>query len=268
MEKRAKKEEVKSGSRAAGGFVWLLLGFFVLLGLLAAGTYFAGNWLLFRNGHFTLRTLDLREKGPGFWGKRHAAVAARAGIELGRDNLWRIDPAKIRARLLAIPAIATCEVRRVLPDTLKVTISERIPRAAVENPGSPRVLSYDGTVLDRHESLQMPGALPVIAGFGFRRAPAPGEKCPAAAAALRLLEENLRNFPDISPVCISIADPDKLDCVVRYRDRRSYRAILPRAERFDYLLSALQSAIIDVLKNNDSRTTFDLSYRGQVVLQP
>ena len=25
---------------------------------------------------------------------------------------------------------------------------------------------------------------------------------------------------------------------------------------------------IDVLKNNDTRTTFDLTYRGQVVLQP
>ena len=268
MEKRAKKNEVKSGARAVNSFVWLLVGLFVVLGLLATGLFFAGNWLFYRNDHFVLRTLDLRENGPGFWGKRHAAVAARAGIRPGRDNLWKIDPAQVRARLLAIPAIATCEVRRVLPDPLKITISERIPRAAIENPASSRVLADDCVVLNRHESLQMPGTLPVIAGFGLSRAPAPGEKCPAAANALRLLAENLRNFPDISIIYISIAAPDKLDCVLRYRNRRSYRAILPAGDRYDYLLSALQSAIIDVLKNNDTRTTFDLSYRGQVVLQP
>lgn len=268
MEKRAKKTEVKSGSRAVNSFIWLLLGVFVVLGLLAVGVYFSGNWLFFRNDHFVLRTIDLREKGPGYWGKRHAAIAARAGIVPGRDNLWKVDPAQVRARLLAIPAIATCEVRRVLPDTLKITITERIPRAAIENPASSRVLADDCMVLNRYEAYQMPGTLPVITGFRLNRAPAPGTGCPAAAEALRLLEECLRSFPDISLVCISIATPDKLDCTLRYRNRRNYRAILPVNARYDYLLSALQSAIIDVLKNNDSRTTFDLSYRGQVVLQP
>ena len=76
MEKRAKKTEVKSGSRAVNSFIWLLLGVFVVLGLLAVGVYFSGNWLFFRNDHFVLRTIDLREKGPGYWGKRHAAIAA------------------------------------------------------------------------------------------------------------------------------------------------------------------------------------------------
>ncbi len=267
MEKRAKKDEVRSGSRAVSSFIWLMLGLFVLLGALAAGVFFSGNWLFFRNEHFVFRTLDLREKGPGCWGSRHAAIAARAGIRPGIDNLWKIDPAKVRARLLAIPAIATCEVRRVLPDTLRITISERIPRAVIENPASSRVLADDCMVLNRYEALQIPGTLPVITGLRLNRAPAPGTRCPAAAGALRLLAENLRNFPDISLVYVNIATPEKLDCTLRYRNHRTYRAILPESERYDYLLSALQSAIIDVLKNNDSRTTFDLSYRGQVVLR-
>ena len=75
--------------------------------------FFSGNWLFFRNDHFVFRTLDLREKGPGCWGTRHAAVAARAGIRPGIDNLWKIDPAKVRARLLAIPADLRDERRKM-----------------------------------------------------------------------------------------------------------------------------------------------------------
>ena len=268
MEKRAKKGEVQSGSRAVNSLVWLLLGIFVVLGLLGAGVFFSGSWLFYRNDHFVLQTLDLRAKGPSFWGRRPAEIAKRAGITPGRDNLWKIDPARVRAKLLTIPSIATCEVRRILPDTLRVTISERIPRAAIENPSSPRVLADDGTVLNRYEAMSIPGTPTVITGLGLNRAPRPGEKCPSAAAALRLLAENTQNFPDIFMIHVNIAAPEKIECVLRYRNHRTYRAILPESKRYDYLMSALQSAIIDVLKNNDSRTVFDLTYQGQVVIRP
>lgn len=267
MEKRAKKNNVSSGKKAINSFIWLLVAILLCLVLAGLGIYFAGNWFFFQNRHFTFRVFDLREEGPGYWGNKHALLMKRIGITANKDNLWKIDPAKVRSRVLAIPSISSCEVRRILPDTLKVTISERIPRAAIENPSSPRVLAADGTVLNRYESLAMPGALPVITGFGFTKIPAPGSKCPVAANALKLLNECLRNYPDISIIYINIARKDRMECFLRYRNRRTYRAILPAEGRFDYLLSALQSTIIDVLKNNDRRTTFDLSYRGQVVIR-
>lgn len=267
MKKQAKKNNVDTGKKAVNSFIWLLLAVILCLSLLGTGFYFAGNWFFFRNNHFTFRIFDLQENGPGYWGNKHAQLAARAGLQTGKGNLWQIDPAKIRSRILAIPSIASCEVRRILPDTLQVTISERIPRAAIESPQSSRVLAADGIVLNRYESLAMPGTLPVITGFGLVKAPAAGSKCPAADNALKLLNECLRNFPDISIIYINIADKSKMECFLRYRNRRTYRAILPADGRFDYLLSALQSTIIDVLKNNDPRNTFDLSYRGQVVIR-
>ena len=267
MEKRTKKNNIQSGKKAINSVIWLLLAILLCIGLLIAGLYFAGNWFFYQNRHFTLRVLDLQENGPGYWGNKHTLLAARAGLKLQQDNLWKIDPAKVRNRIMEIPSIASCEIRRILPDTLQVTISERIPRAAIENPSSPRVLAADGTVLNRYESLAMPGALPVITGFGMAKAPAAGSKCPAADNALKLLNECLRNYPDISIIYINIARKDRMECFLRYRNRRTYKAILPAEGRFDYLLSALQSTIIDVLKNNDPRTTFDLSYRGQVIIR-
>ena len=267
MEKRTKKNNIQSGKKAINSVIWLLLAVFLCIGLLVTGIYFAGNWFFYQNRHFTLRVLDLQENGPGYWGNKHALLTARAGLKLHQDNLWKIDPAKVRSRILEIPSIASCEIRRILPDTLQVTISERIPRAAIENPSSPRVLAADGTVLNRYESLTMPGVLPVITGFGMTKAPAAGSKCPAADNALKLLNECLRNYPDISIIYINIARKDRMECFLRYRNRRTYKAILPAEGRFDYLLSALQSTIIDVLKNNDPRTTFDLSYRGQVIIR-
>ncbi len=267
MKKAMEKNAGKTGSKAVNSLVWLLIGFMVLLTLLGFGIFFSGNWLFFNNRHFTVQVLDLQEKGPGYWGGKNAEIAARAGIRPGRDNLWKLKPGVIRSKILQIPSIASCEVRRVLPDTLRITISERIPRAAIENPRSPRVLADDGTVLNRYESLQIPGILPVLSGFGFRKTPAPGTRCPQAEPALKMLNECLQNFPDISILYVNIAAPEKLDCTLRYRNRRVYRAILPVGPHYGYLLSALQSAIIDVLRNNDHRTTFDLSYRGQVVIR-
>lgn len=267
MEKRAKKNKVQSGNKAVNNLIWLLLAVLLCLALLGLGIYFAGNWFFYQNRHFTFRIFDLRENGPGYWGNKHTLLAKRIGLNINQDNLWKIDPARLRAKVLKIPSISSCEVRRILPDTLQVTISERIPRAAIENPSSPRVLAADGTVLNRYESLAMPGALPVITGFGMTKAPAAGSKCPAADNALKLLNECLRNYPDITIIYVNIAQKDRMECFLRYRNRRTYRAILPADGRFDYLLSALQSTIIDVLKNNDPRSTFDLSYRGQVVIR-
>ena len=267
MRKSPKKKDVQSGKKAVNSFIWLLLAVIFCLALLGTGVYFAGNCFFFQNRHFTFRVFDLRENGPGYWGGKHSKLAERAGLRVGKDNLWKVSPAQVRSRILAIPSIASCEVRRILPDTLQVTISERIPRAAIENPRSPRVLSADGIVLDRYESRAMPGILPVITGFGLTKAPDTGTKCPAADNALKLLNECLRNFPDISILYVNIAAKDRMECYLRYRNRRTYRAILPAEGKFDYLLSALQSAIIDVLKNNDPRNTFDLSYRGQVIIR-
>ncbi len=268
MEKRAKKNNVQSGNKAVNNFIWLLLAILLCLALLVLGIYFAGNWFFYQNRHFTFRILDLQANGPSYWSSRPAQLVQRIGLKINQDNLWQINPAQVRTRIQAIPSVSSCEVRRILPDTLQVTISERIPRAALENPSSPRVLSADGTVLNRYESLAMPGALPVIAGFGMTTVPKAGSKCPAADNALKLLNECLRNYPDITITCINIAQKDRLECFLRYRNRRNYRAILPAEGRFDYLLSALQSTIIDVLKNNDTRSTFDLTYRGQVVIRP
>ncbi len=268
MKKSEQKLRSGGAGKTAGSFFWLLAGLLLLSGLLAAGIYFFCNCLFSENRHFTLQELKLQEIGPGYWGKRYSQIAQLAGICPGKDNLWKIRPADVRARILKIPAVNHCEVRRVLPDTLQITISERIPRAAMENPGSSRVLADDGMVLNRFEALKMDGELPVISGFKkMDRAPVPGSLCPEAGNALRLLGECLQNYPDISILYVNIANPAKLDCSVRYRNRRSYRVIFPADGKFDYLMAAFQSAVIDVLKNNDSRSTFDLRYDGQVVIR-
>ncbi len=57
-------------------------------------------------------------------------VLTLAGLKPGM-NLLRIDPEAVRLRLLASPWVAEAAVRRVLPDELRIHITERRPVAVV-----------------------------------------------------------------------------------------------------------------------------------------
>jgi hypothetical protein len=67
-------------------------------------------------------------------------------IPQGR-TLWQLDLMRIGARLERHPYIKTVTLRRDFPDTLLVTVQERVPRLAIQTPQQAVVIDNDAVVM-------------------------------------------------------------------------------------------------------------------------
>jgi cell division protein FtsQ len=104
-----------------------------------------------------------------------AAVGARRG-----DPMLAIDPAAVRERLKALAWVREAEVRRRLPGTLEIHLSERTPFAIWQHQGRHVVIDREGVVL-AETGLERFGPLPLVVGAGA---------APRAAEILDLVARN------------------------------------------------------------------------------
>ena len=109
--------------------------------------------------------------------------------------------------------------------------------------------------------------LPVITSIPGRKTFRQGERLASLDPALELIMMAVRNFPDINIVCVMPSNEDKLDFFMRYRSEKLYRVTIPLRNRgLPYLLSALQTAIINAHWKRLNVSSFDLRFDGRVVL--
>jgi cell division protein FtsQ len=120
---------------------------------------------------------DVRDMGPNALGFNISSVAlsgqnhlsreevlATAGVT-GRASLLFFDVADARARLLTNPWIAEATVRKLLPDRLQITVTEREAFALWQKAGRLSVIAADGTVLAPYISRRYAN-LPLVVGDG------------------------------------------------------------------------------------------------------
>ena len=125
--------------------VILLVGVVGLGAAAALGFRELGGWLFARNPRFTIRSggLDLLSTGR----LQAAHLRDYAGLAEGL-NLFAVDLQEVRKRLLSVPLIKSVQVERVLPDQLRVRVSERVAVARLTGPnGFQFVVDRDGVVL-------------------------------------------------------------------------------------------------------------------------
>jgi cell division protein FtsQ len=100
-------------------------------------------------------------------GEHHVSrdrILAAAGVT-ERTSLLFLDVRAARARLIAIPWIAEATVRKLYPDRLQITVTEREPFALWQLGGNVSVISSDGTVIAPLRAPVFAG-LPLIVGQG------------------------------------------------------------------------------------------------------
>ena len=210
---------------------WLALALGVSFGAIF-GVYLlwrVGGWgvnqLLYENNAFAIREVEVQTDGVISLDQ----LRRWAGVKPGA-NLLALDLAEVKRNLEYVPFVASAAVERVLPNTLRLRVTEREPVAQVNLPrprsgGGVEVLVYqldgEGFVMppldprQRSTPLFQPEtSLPVVAGVNpndlqpGRRVESPGVK-----AALRLITAF-----DRSPMTglvevrrISIGAPDVLE---------------------------------------------------------
>lgn len=165
-----------------------------------------GGWLLdelvYTNDAFALKEISVQTDGiiaPD-------QVRKWSGVKTG-DNLFALDLPRIKRDLELVPSIQSVAVERVLPNTLRLRVSEREPVAQIvalraRNPGSGyerAVYQVDATgrvmlPLERHQTADALGQaddlLPVLTGIPSTELQ-PGRRLESsqAVAALQLIRE-------------------------------------------------------------------------------
>ncbi|MBX3277504.1 MAG: FtsQ-type POTRA domain-containing protein [Acidobacteria bacterium] len=115
--------------------------------------------------YFALRNVELR--GDLRASRRELISSLESGAS---DGLWRADLDDLRERLRRHPWVRDAEVVRVLPDTLRVTISEREPYAMARlQRGALVWVDRDGVILDEQGAFkgaaEVDKGLPLIGGL-------------------------------------------------------------------------------------------------------
>ena len=133
----------------------------VALGIGAVtGIAYAGSNLFFGgNPHFTLEkiAIDIKQ-GDVTEARVHEVIQ----LAPGEANIYGIDIGHMRQQLLVELSLQDAEVRRIVPDTLEITVFGRTPVA--------RLLGSDGLLLDREgvvlsgHNTALAAGLPIITG--------------------------------------------------------------------------------------------------------
>jgi cell division septal protein FtsQ len=162
------------------------IGWAVLL-----GAKIIGQTLFSENDRFVIRHLDIRSDGK----LQPEHIREYAHIEEGM-NLFAVDLDQVRDDLASIPIVHSVSVRRKLPDTLDISVSERIPAARLgeESTGYPLAVDRCGFVLGPTSISQQ---LPSITGLqekGLRPGAQLGD--PGVKSALHVVD--LCDLPSFS----------------------------------------------------------------------
>lgn len=179
---------VRGGPRLRCVVVFLVLG-----GAIAA------VWWGFRNfGCFTVRKIQVTDNhsySPG-------EVIEMAGAKTG-ENIFKLDPGLLRRKLLEEVNFRDASVQRIFPDTVKIAVSEREPRARVKF-GRTYTIDDWGVVL-RERKEKSGGRLPVIVGMKVKNGSLyPQEDKEACVALLRELDEqDINSLIEISEINLS-----------------------------------------------------------------
>ena len=242
----------------------VVLLFFILMTAGVIFLFFSMRKAFFsHNRHFKLKKLEIIN--GSFWHGKEKSLSYRTGVYPG-VNLFSVDYASFRKRIESISGIEKAEVVRILPDKLQVKITERIPRAVLFTPAGRFVVDEQAVVIPRAESA-VHGTLPVITSVPGRRIVRQGETLETLRPAIELIMMTLRNFPDIDIECIMPGDSEGLTFFMRYRSGKRYHVTLPlNSKGLPYLLSALQTAIINIHWKQLNVSRINLLYDGRVVL--
>jgi hypothetical protein len=182
-------------------------------------------------------------------------------------NLFDINLKKLREQIKSIPSIEDVRITRILPDTLAIDVSERLPRALLNYSNSHWVIDENAVVMARSQSMAVElKQLPVITGVP-QSGISGGRIMAELKPALELIVSILGDFPNMRVLLVSVSTPEYLDFYIRYCNGKTYRVIMPvQNSGTAFMLGQLESAIIQAAQQGETRTTYNLSFDGQVVI--
>jgi cell division protein FtsQ len=221
----------------------------------AAGIVGAGYWAL-TTERFAVVAVEVR----GASRVPPQRILEASGIVHGQ-NLWRIDPERVRGRLEEMPEIRRADVIRELPNRVAIVVEERRPFTLV-HAAKLHWLDEEGRVLG-DETRAVNTEVPVISGLSEEELvtmrTSPGPRARAAIALIRaLLRTGSALASEISEIDMSRAEGPVLYTVDGVEVRLG-------TEEWDERLARLEGVLAQVASQDVNGV--DLRFRDQVVLR-
>jgi cell division protein FtsQ len=221
----------------------------------AAAIVGAGYWVL-TTERFAVVAVEVR----GASRVPPQRILEASGIVHGQ-NLWRIDPERVRARLEEMPEIRRADVVRELPNRVAIVVEERRPFTLV-HAAKLHWLDEDGRVLG-DETRAVSTDVPVISGLSEEELvtmrTSPGPRARAAIALIRaLLRTGSALASEISEIDMSRPEGPVLYTVDGVEVRLG-------TEEWDERLARLEGVLAQVATQDVHGV--DLRFRDQVVLR-
>lgn len=152
----------------------------VLLAIVLVGGLGLGLWLVFFSSVLSVTGAEVRGTDRLTPAKVEAVADVPLGVPLATANL-----AAVRARVEALPEVASAEVSRSWPHDVRIDVTEREPVAVVSWEGSWRALDSEGVLFGTFDS--PPKDLLTVT----MRADTPSEALAEAAAVVESLPADL-----------------------------------------------------------------------------
>jgi len=224
-----------------------------LLTVLAAVLVVAGalTWVVLGSPLLAVHAVQV----DGESGLSEQQVVQVAGIAEGTP-LMRVDTAAAAARVRQLPQVASAEVTRGWPDTVVITLAERVPVAVVSADGTQRLVDAGGVVFDTITGDAPAGVVPLEVST-----PGPDDAATTAAlGALTALPRHVR--AEVTGVSARTAD----DVTLSLTDGRSvlWGSAADTARKADVL-----DALLDQLEDGalEPADVLDVSTPDSVVLR-
>lgn len=214
--------------------------------------------LFTKNDRLILRRIELNGMSP----ERTKAMLKYLELDLNEDNIFTVDIAKIRKKIEKISYIKSASVYRVLPDTLKINVTQRVPLAYLFKYGHNMVIDEDAVVMNRRYCMQVKYSLPVIKDFKFQTLES-GITLPDLAQAIKLIKLVTYEFQKFKLSSISLKNKRKITFIM-IKDRRAYKVIIPK-DNIKNSLKKLHYALKQ--KQGKYQSTIDLTYANQVIFR-
>ncbi len=192
-------------------------------------------------------------------------VEAASGIQRG-SNLIALSKRRIISSIrTSLPYVESVSVRRILPDRVLLSVTERVAAASVESSGGRWLISSKGKVLEEDDGRS------VVSVTGLQAV------APYAGGTLQVKEGSEGTLEYVLALLTALEDRSMLEQAVSLDCAASasmtlhwdiYDLKLPRGGDYDRMLRLLQKALESEKMPKDEPGTFDFTVReGEVIFR-
>lgn len=193
-------------------------------------------------------------------------VIDASGVQVG-DNLMALSKNQIAYSIRTqLPYVESVSMRRRLPDTLEITVRERVAAASVESGSGPWLISSQGKLLEPANGHN------VVEIIGLKA------QKPVAGSNMEVKEEDANTLEYVLALLTALEEKEMLSaCETLDCSASSYITLtwdiytikLPRGGDYAYMLRLIQSALGSDRMPQDQPGTMDLTVKdGELYFKP